>query len=126
MAFVDQLKNLFTKKTRGAAQDSRAMAGDDASSEQIEAELKSGETQYGAPEASLPPMERTAMAEPDTGPGRADQVTLPILGKKTIGQHQRVLSVLLGLSLVLLAIVTLVGLNKSERAAQQLSATGQS
>ncbi len=126
MAFVDQLKDLFKKKAPGAARDSRAMAGDDASSEQIEAELKSGETQYGAPEASLPPAERMAMTEPDTRSGRADQVTLPVLGRRTIAQHQRVLSVLLVLSLVLLAIVTLVGLNKSERAAQQLSATGQS
>ena len=126
MAFVDQLKDLFKKKAPGAAHDSRAMAGDDASSEQIEAELKSGETQYGAPEAFLPPVERTAMTEPDTRPGRADQVTLPVLGRRTIAQHQRVLSVLLILSLVLLAIVTLVGLSKSERAAQQLSATGQS
>jgi twitching motility protein PilJ len=126
MAFVDQLKNLFKKKAPGAAQDSRAMAGDDASSEQIEAELKSGETQYGAPEASAPHAERMANTASDGQTGSSDQVSLPVLGKKTIVQHQRVLSVLLGLSLVLLAIVTLVGLNRSEGAAQQLSATGQS
>jgi twitching motility protein PilJ len=126
MAFVDQLKNLFKKKAPGAAQDSRAMAGDDASSEQIEAELKSGETQYGAPEALAPHAERMANTASDGQTGSSDQVSLPVLGKKTIVQHQRVLSVLLGLSLVLLAIVTLVGLNRSEGAAQQLSATGQS
>jgi len=126
MAFVDQLKNLFKKKASDAEQDSRAMVGDDASSEQMEAELKSGETQYGAPEASLPQAQRMANAEADGQPGPTDQVSLPVLGKKTIVQHQRVLWVLLGLSVGLLAIVTLVGLNRSDRAAQQLSATGQS
>lgn len=126
MAFVDQLKNMFKKKVPRAAQDSRAMAEDDASSEQIEAELKSGETQYGAPEASMPHAERMANTAPVLQPAPADQVSLPVLGKKTILEHQRVLSVLLGLSLVLLAVVTLLGLNRSERVAQQLSATGQS
>ncbi len=126
MAFVDQLKNLFKKNASGAAQASRGMAGDDATSEQMEAELKSGETQYGAPDTPLPRAERLAASEPALSSRSADQLALPVLGKKTIAQHQRVLSVLLGLSLVLLAIVTFVGLNQSERAAQQLSATGQS
>ncbi|MDD2880196.1 MAG: methyl-accepting chemotaxis protein [Rhodoferax sp.] len=120
MAFVDQLKNLFKKKPPGAAQDSRDVAGDSASSEQMEAELKSGETQYGAPEVS------PQRAEAAVNVGLTDQIALPVLGKKTIGQHQRTLALLLGVSLVLLAIVTVLGFEQSERAAQQLSATGQS
>lgn len=120
MAYVDQLKNLFKKITSGARLHSPARAGDDLSSEQIEAELKSGETQYGAPE------EAPSHAGSGMRRGSNDEVFLPVLGNKTIAQHQRVMAVALGASLVLLAIVTLVGLNRSERVAQQLSATGQS
>ncbi len=123
MAFVDQLTNLFKKKTPDAPQHIRVRVGDDVASEQSEADMKSGETQYGTPEAS--PLQARP-GNPAAPGASADQVTLPVLGKKTIGQHQRVLSVLLGLSLVLLAFVTVLGLGQSERAAQQLSATGQS
>ena len=125
MAVVDQLKNLFKKKNHDSELDSRLSLGvPDPSTYQSEPDLTPGHTQYGSPEqipafGSFDP----PLAEPDS---RAGVITLPILGKKTIAQHQRVLSVLLGLSLLLLAVVTLLGLNQSEQAAQQLSATGQS
>jgi twitching motility protein PilJ len=86
----------------------------------MEAELKSGETQYGAPEVL------SSEAAPDAKDVRTEQITLPVLGKKTIVQHQRTLAMLLGVSLLLLAIVTVLGLGQSDRAAQQLSAVGQS
>ncbi len=128
MAVVDQLKNLFNKKSPDESPVSRFDAQDEASAEQTEAELKSGQTQYGTFDTpatpSVPPQAEAGVDA--AAPVQADLVSLPVLGKKTIAQHQRLLSVMLGASLVLLAVVTLVGLNKSEQSAQQLNATGQS
>ncbi|MDO8341115.1 MAG: type IV pili methyl-accepting chemotaxis transducer N-terminal domain-containing protein, partial [Candidatus Woesebacteria bacterium] len=52
-------------------------------------------------------------------------IALPVLGKKTVVQHQRLLSILLGLALVLLVIFTLFALGQANKVAQQLGATGQ-
>jgi twitching motility protein PilJ len=121
MAVVDQLKSFFRKKTRDAEQDSRLSLGmPDVSTypSEVGADFKSGLTQYGVQEEVVAPV---GSEKPAT-----DLIALPVLGKKTIAQHQRILSIALVVSLVLLALVTLVGLNRSEKAAQQLSATGQS
>ena len=53
-------------------------------------------------------------------------MSLPLLGKRTTVQHQRVLATLLGFSLVVLAAVTFFALNQADRVAQQIEATGQS
>jgi twitching motility protein PilJ len=121
MAVVDQLKSFFRKKTRDAEQDSRLSLGmPDVSTfpSEVGADFKSGLTQYGVQEEVAAPV---GSEKPAT-----DLIALPVLGRKTIAQHQRILSIALVVSLVLLALVTLVGLNRSEKAAQQLSATGQS
>ncbi|WP_413899283.1 methyl-accepting chemotaxis protein [Rhodoferax sp.] len=55
----------------------------------------------------------------------ADLIELPILGKKTVAQHQRQLMILLGLSLLLLGVLTFFALNRADKTAQQLGATGQ-
>jgi len=101
MSVVDQLKNRLTKKKApDSVQDSRFG--------------------LGMPDAT----------DIDTGDGSnaesIDQIALPILGKKTVLQHQRLLSILLVLALVLLAVVTLFALRQTDQVAQQLGATGQS
>nr|CBA27283.1 hypothetical protein Csp_A01500 [Curvibacter putative symbiont of Hydra magnipapillata] len=53
-------------------------------------------------------------------------ISIPLLGRRTVVQHQRTLFVLLGGALVVLAGVTFYALNQSDRVAQQLGATGQS
>ncbi len=130
MAFVDQLKSLFKKKTPDAVQDSRQSSSYGMSSYQLETVmnetlLKSGASQYGvqaaAPSAASPAAAPKAAVKAET----AGMVSLPFLGQKTIAQHQRVMAILLGLSLLLLGVATLVGLNQSNQAAQQLKATGQ-
>jgi len=118
MAVVDQLKRLFKKKGRESDADSRLSVGQpDVSMYQLEAELKSSQTQYGPPEIVAPYAEGVRDA--------ADLLALPFLGKKTVAQHQRVLWILLiGLALVL-GVLTFVGLTQSGEAAQQMAATGQ-
>ena len=55
-----------------------------------------------------------------------DTVTLPVLGTSTVSHHQRVLFIMLGLALLILTLVAGLALSKSNRAAQQQAATGQS
>ena len=55
-----------------------------------------------------------------------DFVTLPLLGRRTLLQHQRILGLFLILTLLVLAIVAFRSLGGSEHVAQQVSATGQS
>ncbi|MFM6992355.1 MAG: methyl-accepting chemotaxis protein, partial [Rhodoferax sp.] len=57
---------------------------------------------------------------------RTDLISLPVLGRKTVTQHQRTLSYVLGASLILLALVTVFALSRANQTARQLGATGQS
>ena len=54
-----------------------------------------------------------------------DLLSLPVLGVRPLGEHQKILVVALGLAVAILVAVTLFALNKSDRVAQQLAATGQ-
>ncbi|ODS69402.1 MAG: chemotaxis protein [Acidovorax sp. SCN 68-22] len=56
----------------------------------------------------------------------ADQISLPLLGRATAAAHQRRLLILLALGVIVLALIAGWVLRQSERAAQQLAATGQS
>jgi twitching motility protein PilJ len=125
MSVVDQLKNLFAKKTP----DSESEAGlslsepdatvDPAATvamparEEVEAEFS----------IASPPDDNTPGMDADLDSG--DLVSLPILGRRTVQQHQQVLAILLAFALVVLGAVTFFTLNVSGSVAQQLSATGQ-
>ncbi|MBG6074845.1 methyl-accepting chemotaxis protein [Polaromonas sp. CG_9.11] len=52
-------------------------------------------------------------------------LSLPVLGVRPLGEHQKILVVALGLAVAVLAGVTFFALSKSERVAQQVAATGQ-
>ena len=126
MAVVDILKNIFSKKAPISEEDSRlslampeAMA-DLMGTEQIQEEERNSslisEVHIGSAQEAV---EAPAV-------DAADLIVLPLLGKKTVVQHQRVLSVLLGLSLVILAVVTLYAVSQGDRIALQMEATGNS
>ena len=126
MSVVDQLKNFFVKKVPESDQDSRLSLGvPGASIYPMEMDQITGTTESGQPRPVAP-----GRSSGDTGEGIDEEATnliaLPVLGKKTVVQHQRLLSILLGLALVLLAVVTLFALNQANKVAQQLGATGQS
>ena len=114
MSVVDQLKTIFAKRAPESEDDSRLS--------------------LGMPEGSLDPMTMEQMTgyaglpggDSAAGDSDTDLVALPLLGKKTVLQHQRVLSILLGVSLVLLAGVTLITVSQGDRVAQQIEATGNS
>jgi len=54
-----------------------------------------------------------------------EQLSLPVLGRRTLNQHQKILVILLVLAVVVLGLVTFFALSKSDRVAQQVAATGQ-
>jgi twitching motility protein PilJ len=51
---------------------------------------------------------------------------LPVLGRRTIGQHQRILVFFLAVSVAVLGTVTFLALSQADKVAQQVAATGQS
>jgi twitching motility protein PilJ len=55
----------------------------------------------------------------------AELLSIPVLGKRTVVGHQRILAALLALALVILALVTFFALTQADKVTQQLSATGQ-
>ena len=61
-------------------------------------------------------------AEPES----ADLLRLPLLGSRTLGQHQKILVTLLALAVLVLGVVTFLALSQADRVAQQVAATGQS
>ena len=126
MSVVDQLRSLFGKKAPESEQDSRLSLGmPDAAVEPTATEQMQGEPD---PAAARP----AARVKEEAGPretydaATVDLISLPVLGRRTVVQHQRLLSILLALTLVLLAVVTLLALNQADRTGQQLGATGQS
>src|SRR5450830_1151923 len=126
MSVVDQLKNFFVKKVPESDQDSRLSLGvPGATIYPMEMDQMTGTTESRQKRPVAP-----GQSTGDKGEGIDEEATnliaLPILGQKTVVQHQRLLSILLGLALVLLAVVTLFALNQSNKVAQQLGATGQS
>lgn len=121
MSVVDQLKNLFFKKPAESEMDSRlSLAMPDGSIDIVDVETLQ--------------VDQTRMR--DDGAGRSDPtadaagfdkdlIVVPGLGARTVVEHQRILSLMLGGALLLLAIVTFFILSQSNKVAQQLGATGQ-
>ncbi len=71
-------------------------------------------------------LSRLAAGEDEVLSDRTDLLSLPLLGRRTVGQHQKILGVLLALSLLVLAVVAFLALNQADKVAQQVAATGQS
>ena len=120
MSVVDQLKNIFSKKQPESELDSRlSLAMPDATVNSAEHETLQ-ESQNAPLQTPAP-----SLADDPVVP-EGELISIPILGRRTVVQHQRTLFVLLGGALVVLAGVTFYALNQSDRVAQQLGATGQS
>ena len=123
MSVLDPIKKLFNKKPLESENDSRlslAMPDQSGDNEPIETVL--------VPRQAAPSKPAVLAAQPDNvvpGPD-ADLIALPGLGARPAAQHQRFLGILLGVSLLLLAGVTIFALNQSDKVAQQLGATAQS
>ncbi len=126
MSVVDQLKNLFSKKSSADPKDeAESLAAVTVSTGLSETILTASDSVQA--EAAR----TTRMMEPDFSPSTyqvddTDLVQLPVLGSRTVAQHQRILTMLLGAALAVLALVTFLALKQANTVAQQLSAAGQS
>lgn len=69
---------------------------------------------------------RLSSLEESGVPASSDALTLPVLGRRSIGQHQRILVTILAIAVVVLGVVTFLALNRAGKVAQQVAATGQS
>jgi twitching motility protein PilJ len=122
MSVIDQFKNLFSKTPSESDLDSRlSLAMPDASIDPA-----SAETVQDSQNVPLQAAASTAKLAAEGGADEGDLILVPMLGRRTVVQHQRLLSLLLAGALVVLAGVTFVALNQSDKVAQQLGATGQS
>ncbi|AYQ27013.1 MULTISPECIES: methyl-accepting chemotaxis protein [unclassified Polaromonas] len=72
------------------------------------------------------PASRMATAEEAPSAEGTELLSLPVLGRRTIGQHQRILVFFLAVSVAVLGTVTFLALNQADKVAQQVAATGQS
>ncbi len=121
MSVVDQLKNLFSKKQSDSEMDSRlSLAMPDGSVDMNGTETVQAE-QAPAKDEPVRVVEKPMEVLVDD----KDLISIPGLGARTVDQHQRILSIFLGLALLLLAVVTFYTLSQSDKVAQQLGATGQ-
>jgi twitching motility protein PilJ len=121
MSVVDQLKNLFSKKPAESELDSRlSLAMPDGS-----IDLGGNETLQASQAGNANDRVNAAREAEKRTPQAKDLITLPILGTRAVEDHQRLLSVMLGGALLLLAGVTFYALSQSDKVAQQLGATGQ-
>jgi len=122
MSVVDQLKNLFSKKPQESELDSRlSLAMPDATVDAV-----GQETVQESQNAPLQPQVAQEALGEAPAVNEGDLVSVPGLGRRTVAQHQRTLSFLLGGALLVLAVVVFIVLSQSDRVAQQLGATGQS
>jgi len=69
---------------------------------------------------------RIATAEESASAVNPELLSLPGLGRRTMGQHQRILVFFLAVSVAVLGTVTFLALNQADKVAQQVAATGQS
>ncbi|GAC1602220.1 MAG: chemotaxis chemoreceptor PilJ [Ramlibacter sp.] len=126
MSVVDQLKSIFSKRPNdvsvgasGALSLGMPASRDPSSHYKDRATMGPGVGEHEdsvAGEDSLEPL----------AADRAELVSVPLLGRRTAGQHQRILVVLLAIALVIVATVAVLAVTQADRAAQQVAGTGQS
>jgi twitching motility protein PilJ len=120
MSVVDKLKNLFAKKYPESELDSRL-------SLTVPADVFDVPNNRNT--QALNTQAQTATANTPLSPESvesSDLVAIPVLGSRTVAQHQKILFTVGGAAVVLLGALVFYALNQSDKIAQQLGATGQS
>ncbi len=130
MSVIEKIQNLFKPKSR-PPEDSMDMASvgmpvDPFATGAMEASM--GVSAIAQDDARDDGFAASRMASTDevVPVENPDLLKLPILGSRTIAQHQRTLLILLGLSVLVLAAVAYRALTQADTVAQQVGATGQS
>ena len=132
MSVIENVQKLFRTKP-AQLEDSMDMASLGMPGDVVAAGV-GGEALHGAaasrgmkPEAAFGSSRMASIqASGPVAPENPDLLSLPLLGRRTLGQHQRILVVLLALAVLVLGVVTYLALSQADRVAQQVAATGQS
>ncbi|WP_332777323.1 methyl-accepting chemotaxis protein [Polaromonas sp.] len=133
MSVIEKIQQLFKSKPARPPEDSMDMASVGIPADPMVtgvmdgAALRTGAMQQVAESENAP-----ADSSLDSTSGELlaaenqELLSLPLLGKRTIGKHQRTLVSLLILAVIVLGTVTYLALSQADRVAQQVAATGQS
>ena len=127
MSVVDQLKNLFSKKPPEPVAETSgdlSLAMPDASVDPMAADAR-------ASARAIAPPDPDSIADADSvapldSIDEAELISVPLLGRRTIITHQRILFTLLALALVVLGSVAVFAVRQADTVAQQVAGTGQS
>ena len=127
MSVIENIQKLFKSKPAHSPEDSMDMVSLSIPAEPFSARSPKqsfAETATHNDEDGFAP---TSIVLPEgVNPASADLLALPLLGRRTLSQHQRLLVLLLAIAVVVLGLVTFLALSQADRVAQQVVATGQS
>lgn len=129
MSVVDSLKNMFSKKSADTTVDPSgelSLAMPDASMDPLATGSMEATNALAASRAADPDSEAADSLDAIEQANEAELISVPLLGRRTIVTHQRVLFTLLALSLVVLGSVAIFAVNQADKVAQQVAGTGQS
>lgn len=127
MSVIENIQKLFKSKPVQPPEDSmdmafRSMPGDPLSANGPD-ENFTGTATHDYEEVFAP---SRMMLPEDSNRASADLLNLPLIGRRTLGQHQKILVIFLAFAVVVLGLVTFLALSRADRVAQQVAATGQS
>ncbi|MFM9880443.1 MAG: methyl-accepting chemotaxis protein [Burkholderiaceae bacterium] len=129
MSLVDRIKNLFAKKPDHAEADMSLAMPDNP------ADLSTGSMDINAPGAMAVESRHMSFGESRAAPSAEDVteeyeeddlLALPLLGRRTAPEHQRLLAIILVSSLVIGIALVFYYIQRANTVSQQLTATGQS
>ena len=127
MSVIENIQKLFKSKAVRSPEDSMDMVSLSIPAEPFSAKSPKqsfAETATHNYEEGFAP---TSIVLPDdVNPASAELLALPLLGRRTLSQHQRLLVLLLAIAVLVLGLVTFLALRQADRVAQQVAATGQS
>ncbi|MES2973745.1 MAG: methyl-accepting chemotaxis protein [Pseudomonadota bacterium] len=132
MTVVDQLKKLFPKRKQPEGESGYSLAMPDGMDPSATGAMDGNAANTvamtsGDYNRQDPPPAVNEIAEEDAGEARDEELLdMPLLGRRTVAQHQRTLAVLLAFSLILLGSMAVFTVRQTDKVAQQVAATGQS
>ena len=139
MSFIEKIQNLFKPQNKlpedsmdmasvGMPVDPFATGSMDVASYRTspDATAHMMATQSEADKKIISPGVMFADDAPDAEELNPELITLPLLGSKTIAQHQRTLLLMLGLSVLVLAALAYRALGQADTITREISATGES
>ena len=138
MSFIEKIQNLFKPKNK-LPEDSMDMASVGMPADPFATGAMNAVGGGASPNATTNMMARQVETEKESfapsmmsaedAPAvevNPELLELPILGSKTIAQHQRTLLMLLGLAVLMLAVVAYRALSQADTVTRQITATGES